>query len=158
MDDLFQTETAEREEVIRLRAELEDANYRYYVLNQPTLSDRDFDFKMKRLQALEERYPDLRTPDSPTQHVGSDLGKKANGFEQVAHRYPMLSLANSYSREEIEDWVRHLPASVEIVAELKYDGLSISLHYEKGRLVRALTRGDGVRGDDVLRNAVRAVV
>ncbi|MBP5477592.1 MAG: NAD-dependent DNA ligase LigA [Paludibacteraceae bacterium] len=152
MDDLFQTETAEREEVIRLRAELEDANYRYYVLNQPTLSDRDFDFKMKRLQALEERYPDLRTPDSPTQHVGSDLGKKANGFEQVAHRYPMLSLANSYSREEIEDWVRHLPASVEIVAELKYDGLSISLHYEKGRLVRALTRGDGVRGDDVLRN------
>ena len=152
MDDLFQTETAEREEAIRLRAELEDANYRYYVLNQPTISDRDFDFKMKRLQALEERYPDLRTPDSPTQHVGSDLGKKANGFEQVAHRYPMLSLANSYSREEIEDWVRHLPNDVEIVAELKYDGLSISLHYEKGRLVRALTRGDGVRGDDVLRN------
>ncbi len=152
MNDLFETETLEREEATRLRAELEDANYRYYVLNMPALSDRDFDMKMKRLQALEERYPDLRTPDSPTQHVGSDLAKKANGFEQVAHRYPMLSLANSYSREEIEDWVRHLPADVEIVAELKYDGLSISLHYEQGRLVRALTRGDGVRGDDVLRN------
>ena len=152
MEDLFQTEMNEREEAVRLRSELEEANYKYYVLNQPTLSDRDFDFKMKRLQALEERYPDLRTPDSPTQHVGSDLAKKANGFEQVAHRYPMLSLANSYSREEIEDWVRHLPDDVEIVAELKYDGLSISLHYEQGRLVRALTRGDGVRGDDVLRN------
>lgn len=152
MEDLFQTEMNERDEAVRLRSELEEANYKYYVLNQPTLSDRDFDFKMKRLQALEERYPDLRTPDSPTQHVGSDLAKKANGFEQVAHRYPMLSLANSYSREEIEDWVRHLPADVEIVAELKYDGLSISLHYEQGRLVRALTRGDGVRGDDVLRN------
>ena len=152
MEDLFQTEMNEREEAVRLRSELEEANYKYYVLNQPTLSDRDFDFKMKRLQALEERYPDLRTPDSPTQHVGSDLAKKANGFEQVAHRYPMLSLANSYSREEVEDWVRHLPADVEIVAELKYDGLSISLHYEQGRLVRALTRGDGVRGDDVLRN------
>ena len=151
MDDLFSTETTEREELQRLRAELEEANYKYYVLNQPTLSDRDFDFKMKRLQALEDRYPDLRTPDSPTQRVGSDLDKK-NGFEQVAHRYPMLSLANSYSREEIEDWVRHLPPQVEIVAELKYDGLSISLHYEQGRLVRALTRGDGVRGDDVLRN------
>ncbi len=152
MEDLFQTEMNERDEAVRLRSELEEANYKYYVLNQPTLSDRDFDFKMKRLQALEERYPDLRTTDSPTQHVGSDLAKKANGFEQVAHRYPMLSLANSYSREEIEDWVRHLPADVEIVAELKYDGLSISLHYEQGRLVRALTRGDGVRGDDVLRN------
>lgn len=151
MDDLFSTEASEREEIQRLRAELEDANYKYYVLNQPTLSDRDFDFKMKRLQALEERYPDLRTADSPTQRVGSDLSRKS-GFEQVAHRYPMLSLANSYSREEIEDWVRHLPSGVEIVAELKYDGLSISLHYERGRLVRALTRGDGVRGDDVLRN------
>ena len=152
MNDLFETETLEREEAARLRAELEDANYRYYVLNMPALSDRDFDMKMKRLQALEERYPDLRTADSPTQRVGSDLGKKSSGFEQVPHRYPMLSLANSYSREEIEDWVRHLPADAEIVAELKYDGLSISLHYEQGRLVRALTRGDGVRGDDVLRN------
>ena len=152
MGDLFDIESQERAEAVRLRAELEDANYKYYVLNQPTLSDRDFDMKMKRLEALEARYPDLRTPDSPTQKVGSDLGQKASGFEQVAHRYPMLSLANSYSREEIEDWVRHLPAGVEIVAELKYDGLSISLHYEQGRLVRALTRGDGVRGDDVLRN------
>ena len=118
MGDLFDIESQERAEAVRLRAELEDANYKYYVLNQPTLSDRDFDMKMKRLEALEARYPDLRTTDSPTQKVGSDLGKKASGFEQVAHRYPMLSLANSYSREEIEDWVRHLPAGVEIVAEL----------------------------------------
>ncbi len=152
MTDLFATEQQERQEVQQLRAQLEDANYRYYVLNQPTLTDRDFDRMMERLQLLEERYPDLRTADSPTQKVGSDLSQKPNGFEQVAHRYPMLSLANSYSREEIEDWVRHLPEGVEIVCELKYDGLSISLHYEQGRLVRALTRGDGVRGDDVLRN------
>ena len=152
MTDLFATEQQERQEMQQLRARLEDANYRYYVLNQPTLTDRDFDRMMERLQLLEERYPDLRTADSPTQKVGSDLSQKPNGFEQVAHRYPMLSLANSYSREEIEDWVRHLPEGVEIVCELKYDGLSISLHYEQGRLVRALTRGDGVRGDDVLRN------
>jgi len=133
-----------------LRKELEEANYKYYVLNRPTLSDREFDFKMHRLQELEAQFPDMYDPKSPTQHVGSDLGKK--GFAQVKHKYPMLSLANSYSREEIEDWVRKLPSNAEIVCELKYDGLSISLWYEHGKLVRALTRGDGQQGDDVIEN------
>ena len=150
MDLFSQIEEPEREELKALRKELEEANYKYYVLNQPTLSDRDFDFKMHRLQELEAMYPDLFDPKSPTQHVGSDLGKK--GFEQVKHKYPMLSLANSYSREEIEDWVRKLPSNAEIVCELKYDGLSISLWYERGKLVRALTRGDGRQGDDVIAN------
>lgn len=149
--DLFSAiEEPEREELLALRKELEEANYKYYVLNMPTLSDREFDEKMHRLQVLEAQYPDMFDPKSPTQHVGSDLGKK--GFEQVRHKYPMLSLANSYSREEIEDWVRKLPSGVEIVCELKYDGLSISLWYEHGVLVRALTRGDGQQGDDVIAN------
>ena len=149
--DLFSAiEEPEREELKALRKELEEANYKYYVLNMPTLSDREFDEKMHRLQVLEAQYPDMFDPKSPTQHVGSDLGKK--GFETVKHKYPMLSLANSYSREEIEDWVRKLPSGVEIVCELKYDGLSISLWYEHGVLVRALTRGDGQQGDDVIAN------
>ena len=150
MDLFSQIEEPEREELKALRKELEDANYKYYVLNMPTISDREFDEKMHRLQALEAQYPDMFDPKSPTQHVGSDLGKK--GFETVRHKYPMLSLANSYSREEIEDWVRKLPANVEIVCELKYDGLSISLWYEHGVLIRALTRGDGQQGDDVIAN------
>ena len=150
MDLFSQIEEPEREELLALRKELEEANYKYYVLNQPTLSDREFDEKMHRLQELEALFPDMFDPKSPTQHVGSDLGKK--GFAQVKHKYPMLSLANSYSREEIEDWVRKLPAGVEIVCELKYDGLSISLWYEHGVLVKALTRGDGQQGDDVIAN------
>ncbi len=150
MDLFSEIEEPEREELKRLRRELEEANYQYYVLNMPTLSDRDFDFKMHRLQELEAQFPDMYDPKSPTQHVGSDLGKK--GFETVRHKYPMLSLANTYSREEIESWVRKLPANVEIVCELKFDGLSISLWYENGTLVRALTRGDGVQGDDVIDN------
>ena len=162
--DLFSAiEEPEREELRALRKELEEANYKYYVLNMPTLSDREFDEKMHRLQELEAQFPDMFDPKSPTQHVGSDLekphptspqgeekGKKA--FETVKHKYPMLSLANSYSREEIEDWVRKLPSGVEIVCELKYDGLSISLWYEHGKLVKALTRGDGQQGDDVINN------
>ena len=150
MDLFSEIEEPEREELIALRKELEEANYKYYVLNQPTLSDREFDEKMHRLQELEAMFPDMFDPKSPTQHVGSDLGKK--GFETVKHKYPMLSLANSYSREEIEDWLRKLPSNVEIVCELKYDGLSISLWYEHGVLVRALTRGDGQQGDDVIEN------
>lgn len=151
MLDLFsEIEEPEREELKALRKELEEQNYKYYVLNAPTMSDREFDEKMHRLQALEAQFPDMFDPKSPTQHVGSDLGKK--GFEQVKHRYPMLSLANSYSREEIEDWVRKLPSGVEIVCELKYDGLSISLWYEHGILVKALTRGDGQQGDNVIDN------
>ena len=150
MDLFSEIEEPEREELRSLRKELEEANYKYYVLNQPTLSDQEFDFKMHRLQDLEAMFPDMFDPKSPTQHVGSDLGKK--GFEQVKHKYPMLSLANSYSREEIEEWVRKLPSTAEIVCELKYDGLSISLWYEYGVLVKALTRGDGQQGDNVIDN------
>ncbi|MBO6306362.1 MAG: NAD-dependent DNA ligase LigA [Paludibacteraceae bacterium] len=159
MDLFSQIEEPEREELKALRKELEEANYKYYVLNMPTLSDREFDEKMHRLQDLEAMYPDMFDPKSPTQHVGSDLvesqkskDKSNKAFETVRHKYPMLSLANSYSREEIEDWVRKLPSDAEIVCELKFDGLSISLWYEHGQLVRALTRGDGVQGDDVIAN------
>ena len=153
MDLFSQIEAPEREEILALRRELEDANYRYYVLNMPTLSDREFDEKMRRLQDLETQYPDMADKNSPTQHVGSDLAKKSDkGFEQVTHRYPMLSLANSYSLDEIQDWLRKLPADVEIVCELKYDGLSISLWYENGYLTKAVTRGDGQKGDNVIDN------
>ena len=159
MDLFSEIEEPEREELRTLRKELEEANYKYYVLNMPTLSDREFDEKMHRLQELEAKFPDMYDPKSPTQHVGSDLAVtgygvpvKGSKFETVKHKYPMLSLANSYSREEIEDWVKKLPAGVEIVCELKYDGLSISLWYEKGVLVKALTRGDGVQGDNVIDN------
>ena len=166
MDLFSQIENPEREEILALRKELEQANYQYYVLNAPTMSDYDFDQKLRRLQDLEALYPDMFDLNSPTQHVGSDLvlitrtpdsgiwkkEPKAKGFAQVAHRYPMLSLANTYSQEEIEDWLRKLPANVEIVCELKYDGLSISLWYENGTLTKALTRGDGVKGDNVIDN------
>ena len=150
--DLFdQIDQPERDEILALRRELEDSNYKYYVLNAPTMSDEEFDHKMRRLQDLEALHPEMADPKSPTQHVGSDLTAK-KGFEQVTHRYPMLSLANTYSREEVEDWVRKLPDNVEIICELKFDGLSISLWYEHGILTHAVTRGDGIRGDDVLSN------
>ena len=150
MDLFSQIEEPEREELLALRKELEEQNYKYYVLNQPVMSDQEFDQKMRRLQDLEVRFPDMFDPKSPTQHVGSDLGKK--GFEQVVHQYPMLSLANTYSREEVEDWIRKLPKDVEIVCELKFDGLSISLWYENGQLTKAVTRGDGQKGDNVIDN------
>lgn len=144
---------------MRLRRELEEANRLYYVMNQPTLTDREFDEKMRRLQDLEAAHPEWYDANSPTQHVGSDLTVTdsrssviGKGFEQVKHRYPMLSLGNTYSRDEIADWLKKLPADAEIVAELKYDGLSISLWYENGTLTKALTRGDGVKGDNVLLN------
>ena len=164
MDLFSQIESPEREEILALRKELEQANYQYYVLNAPTMSDYDFDQKLRRLQDLEALHPDMFDPNSPTQHVGSDLIKakgerlkvkgteKGKGFEQVAHKYPMLSLSNSYSREEIADWISKLPENLEIVCELKYDGLSISLWYENGVLTKALTRGDGTKGDNVIDN------
>lgn len=137
----------------QLRDELELHNYNYYVLSTPTISDRDFDEKMRLLQELEEAHPEFADPDSPTKRVGSDLTKE---FKQVTHIYPMLSLSNTYSAEEIRDFYdrveRGLNEPFEIVAELKYDGTSISLIYEQGRLVRAVTRGDGTRGDDVTAN------
>ena len=137
----------------QLREDLELHNYRYYVLSAPTISDKAFDEMMKALQALEEQYPEYADPLSPTQRVGSDLSKE---FEQVEHQYPMLSLGNTYSEGEIVDFyertARALNEPFEIVAELKYDGSSISLIYENGALKRAITRGDGVRGDDVTAN------
>ncbi len=146
-------EAPEREEIRQLRKELTEHNYRYYVLSSPVISDVDFDQKMRRLQDLEARYPDMFDPKSPTQLVGSDLSPKQSGkWEQVAHRYPMLSLANTYSREEVADWLRKLPEGVEIVCELKFDGLSISLWYEHGTLTKAVTRGDGQKGDNVVEN------
>ena len=157
--DLFSNiDNIEREELLALRKELAEANYKYYVENAPTLSDYEFDQKLKRLEQLEKIYPDMYDANSPTQKVGSDIGnakpstRSQKGFEQVAHKYPMLSLSNSYSREDIADWISKLPADVEIVCELKYDGLSISLWYENGVLTKALTRGDGVKGDNVVEN------
>ena len=136
-----------------LRAELERHNYNYYVLSAPTISDFEFDQKMRELQELEKAYPAYDDPDSPTHRVGSDLSKE---FAKVVHKYPMLSLGNTYSEAEVSDFYeqvsRALNEPFEIVAELKYDGTSISLTYEKGRLVKAVTRGDGVQGDDVTAN------
>ena len=167
MDLFSQIDHTEHEEIIALRRELEEANHRYYVMNAPIMSDYDFDQKLRRLQDLEALHPDMFDANSPTQRVGSDLNAhesvsleakgerreaKGKGFEQVAHKYPMLSLSNSYSREEIADWISKLPADVEIVCELKFDGLSISLWYENGILTKALTRGDGVKGDNVIDN------
>ena len=139
--------------IVALRRELEQHNYNYYVLSAPTISDREFDEKMKELEKLEAEHPEFYDVDSPTQRVGSDLTKE---FRQVAHRYPMLSLGNTYSEEEVRDFYERIERTLgepfEIVAELKFDGTSISLIYEGGRLVQAVTRGDGVRGDDVTAN------
>ncbi len=146
---------SERDEILALRKELAESNYKYYVLNAPTMSDYDFDQKMHRLQELEAKHPELVDKNSPTQRVGSDL-QKNNGFQQIRHQYPMLSLANTYSREEVEAWykraVQALGTESEMVCEIKYDGLSISLWYENGTLTHAVTRGDGQVGDDVLQN------
>ena len=139
--------------ILELRKELERHNYNYYVLSAPTISDYEFDQKMRELQELEQAYPAYDDPDSPTHRVGSDLSKE---FAKVTHKYPMLSLGNTYSQGEVSDFYEQVSRSLnepfEIVAELKYDGTSISLTYEEGRLVRAITRGDGVQGDDVTAN------
>ncbi len=144
----------EQDRILQLRKELHEHNHRYYVLNQPVISDQDFDFLMHELQELEARHPEMDDPNSPTQRVGSDLNQE---FHQVTHRYPMLSLANTYNEQEVSEWyasVKKLLAGepFEVCCELKYDGLSISLTYEKGRLIQGVTRGDGVHGDDVTAN------
>ncbi len=138
--------------IAQLRAELAEHNYNYYVLAEPTISDFDFDMKLKELEKLENEYSDF-DPNSPTQRVGSDISKD---FEQVRHKYQMLSLSNAYSEGEIIDFDTRVKKIIETgcdyVCELKFDGTSISLTYENGELVRAVTRGDGVRGDDVTTN------
>ena len=142
-----------KDQIESLRRELEQHNYNYYVLSAPTISDMDFDVKLKILQELEEAHPEFFDSNSPTQRVGSDI---AAGFKQVAHVYPMLSLGNTYSEGEVQDFYdrvrKGLNEDFELVCELKYDGTSISLTYENGLLVRAVTRGDGDKGDDVTNN------
>ncbi len=144
----------EEDIILSLRKELHQHNYNYYVLNSPAISDMDFDMKMRQLQDLEALHPEMGDPNSPTQRVGSDLGGK---FETVAHTRPMLSLSNTYNRQEVNDFYQRVQeglqgAPFQICCELKYDGLSISLHYKNGQLQRAVTRGDGVQGDDVTQN------
>ena len=144
----------ERQRILQLRKELHDHNYKYYVLNQPEITDQQFDFMMHELQDLEARHPELADPNSPTQRVGSDLG---HDFQQVAHKYPMLSLANTYNEQNVAEWYDSVKRGLggedfEVCCEMKYDGLSISLTYVDGKLMRGVTRGDGVHGDDVTDN------
>lgn len=144
----------EQDRILSLRKELHEHNRRYYVLNQPIISDQQFDFMMHELQELEARHPELADPNSPTQRVGSDLNQQ---FKQVAHKYPMLSLANTYNADDVREWYNQVTKGLdgqpfEVCCEMKYDGLSISLTYEHGKLIRAVTRGDGVQGDDVTNN------
>ena len=144
----------EKQRIEQLRQELHEHNYRYYVLNQPVIGDQEFDLMMHELQDLEARHPEMADPNSPTQRVGSDL---QTGFRQVAHRYPMLSLANTYNEQDVRDWYESVRKGLagedfEVCCEMKYDGLSISLTYVDGHLMQAVTRGDGVQGDDVTQN------
>ena len=151
----------EKQRIEQLRRELHEHNHRYYIENQPSISDYDFDQLMHELQELEARHPEMADPNSPTQRVGSDLQTE---FRQVAHKYPMLSLANTYSEQDVRDWYDSVSRGLagepfEVCCEMKYDGLSISLTYVDGRLVQAVTRGDGVQGDDVTQNVrtIRAI-
>lgn len=144
----------EKQRILQLRRDLQEHNYKYYVLNQPSISDQDFDFMMHELQDLEARHPEMADPDSPTQRVGSDISTE---FKQVAHKYPMLSLSNTYNEQDVADFYESVRKGLggedfEICCEMKYDGLSISLTYVDGRLVQGVTRGDGVQGDDVTTN------
>ena len=141
------------DKIKQLRQELEQHNYNYYVLDSAVISDYDFDMKLEELQKLEEENPAFFDASSPTQRVGGAVTKN---FETVRHDFPMQSLSNSYSKDELEEWEQRLKKAVdgdiEYVCELKYDGASISLTYEKGKLMRAVTRGDGFQGDDVTNN------
>ena len=144
----------EIERIIELRKQLHQHNYNYYVLSAPTISDKEFDMSLKELQELEEKHPEMFDANSPTQRVGSDLNEE---FQTVAHIRPMLSLANTYNIEEVRDFYQRVSDALhgqpfQVCAELKYDGLSISLHYHNGELRQAVTRGDGVQGDDVTAN------
>lgn len=144
----------DKERILALRKQLNEHNYKYYVLNKPDITDFEFDALMRQLQQLEAQHPELADPNSPTQRVGSDLNQE---FKQVAHRYPMLSLANTYNQEEVRDWYQSVQRGLqgepfEVCCEMKYDGLSISLTYVDGQLVRGVTRGDGIHGDDVTAN------
>lgn len=142
-----------KERIEELRAELHRHNYNYYVLNAPEISDKQFDDMMRELQDLEKEHPEYQDENSPTMRVGSDINKN---FTQVVHKYPMLSLGNTYSESEVAEFYERVKKALnedfEICCELKYDGTSISLTYEDGKLIRAVTRGDGEKGDDVTDN------
>src|SRR5450432_4881781 len=145
-------------QIEQLREELRHHEHQYYVLDAPEITDAEYDALMRRLQSLETEYPELLTPDSPTQRVG---GKPREGFIKVQHNSPMLSLDNTYNEEELRDWERRVHeltgrSDVDYVCELKLDGMSLALIYEDGRLVRGITRGDGSVGEDVTLN-VRTV-
>lgn len=146
--------TADQQRILQLRDELNHHNHAYYVLNAPEISDREFDMLLKELERLEAENPDMADPLSPTQRVGSDL---SGAFEQTEHIFPMLSLGNTYSISDVDDWFDRVRSGLggeefTVVGEMKFDGTSISLIYEHGRLVRAVTRGDGERGDIVTEN------
>ena len=142
-----------KEEIARLSAELNRHNHLYYVENAPEISDYEFDMLLEQLQGLEEQFPEFALDNSPTKRVGGDITKK---FESVTHRYPMLSLSNTYSEEEIEEWVVRLKklaeGELEYVCELKYDGVAIGIQYVNGKLTQAVTRGDGTKGENVTNN------
>jgi DNA ligase (NAD+) len=142
-----------RERIDKLRKEIEEHNNRYYVLNQPSISDFDFDILLHELETLEKKFPEFMSEDSPTRHVGSDITRE---FTQYEHTYPMLSLGNTYSEEELRDFdtriAKALSQPVEYICEMKFDGASISVIYQNGVLTRAITRGDGNKGDDVTLN------
>jgi len=142
-----------KKRMMELSAELMQHNYNYYILSQPSISDFNFDHLLKELEQLEKLFPAFALPNSPTQQVGGDITKN---FLQVKHKYPMLSLGNTYSQEELQEFDDRIRKTIgddfEYVCELKFDGLAISITYENGVLVRAVTRGDGVQGDEVTNN------
>ena len=144
-----------KNQIETLRQELHDHNHRYYILDEPIISDYEFDQLLQTLQDLEKKYPDFSDPNSPTKRVGGGITKS---FDTVPHKYPMYSLSNTYSKEELLQWEERLKkalgeeAQIEYTCELKFDGASISLTYENGVLVKAITRGDGVQGDNITTN------
>lgn len=144
----------EKERIEELRRLLHEYNIRYYIQNDPVISDQEFDALMSELQQLEQRHPELYDANSPTQRVGSDLN---GNFKQVEHKYPMLSLSNTYNEQDVASWYDSVSRGLngekfEVCCEMKFDGLSISLIYIDGKLVRGVTRGDGIHGDDVTAN------
>ena len=142
-----------KDQIEALRKELNEYNYQYYILDSPTISDFEFDQKLKELEKLEEENPEFKSENSPTQRVGGDVVK---GFETVKHRYPMLSLSNTYNREEVADFIERIQKvieePVEFICELKYDGAAIGISYKNGKYHQAVTRGDGTQGDDISTN------
>jgi DNA ligase (NAD+) len=140
--------TQAQQEISRLTEQINHHNYLYYVESNPEISDYEFDLLLRQLQDLEAAFPQFASPNSPTKRVGGDITKK---FKSVMHRFPMLSLSNTYSEEEIVDWENRIKklieGPIEFVCELKYDGVAIGIRYENGQLTRAVTRGDGEKGD-----------